>query len=545
MKNVLAGLITLLLLTPPAHAAMGPSLFNFDGVLMSPGGMPVTSSNVGFRIQIMDKSGACVLYTEYHLSQNLSTSNGAFSFLVGTGTSQTNNLAGGSALTNSIFKNTGGPSGAFTGCPSGITTASGDERLLRVSFDVGGGMTVMTPDFPITSTPYAMMADSLQGKGPSDFLQVPGTTALTQANLESVFSGPNFAELTALLNGTSTRFVGSTPSSSVSFNNQTLTNVAAPVAATDAANKAYVDSSLTNINAASITSGQLSLAQLPPSVLTSTPGPSAVNLGTNNGNPVNFMTNNVARMTITPSGKVGIGTASPLGFLAVHGASGNPAVSGGADPALIHRVSGPSNAIDMGVNDSWASGWIQTRVANITGTVARLNINPLGGAVQIGSYSAPMDSQQLTVVQNGTTDALVVKGNTDNLITLQDNSGMAFTVFRATGEVGIGTTTPIAPLDVRGHIANSGPPATVTACGTGGNVTGNDTRGTVTVGTGVVTSCTVNFAMSFAGSPHCVVSWAGASAPAAVLSSSTSNSALTLHFSTGISSALVNYICMQ
>ncbi len=165
--------------------------------------------------------------------------------------------------------------------------------------------------------------------------------------------------------------------------------------------------------------------------------------------------NNGVDMYVASSGKVGIGTTTAYGWLDVTGAAGNPAVSGGSDAALIHRVSNGTNALDMGVSNAWAAGWIQTRMSAINGTGARLNINPTGGAVQIGSYSAPNDNYQLLVSQNGTTDAIVAKGNAGNLLTLQDNAGTAFSVFKADGKVGFGTNAPGSKVHIIDNTSDS------------------------------------------------------------------------------------------
>ena len=80
-------------------------------------------------------------------------------------------------------------------------------------------------------------------------------------------------------------------------------------------------------------------------------------------------------------------------------------------------------------------------------------------------------------------------------------------VINGSGNVGIGTTSPGATLDVKGHVANSGAASTVGTCGTSPTISGNDTRGMVTVGTGGITSCLVTFAAAYSSTPFCVATW--------------------------------------
>lgn len=56
-------------------------------------------------------------------------------------------------------------------------------------------------------------------------------------------------------------------------------------------------------------------------------------------------------------------------------------------------------------------------------------------------------------------------------------------------------------LAAGGHILTGGPAPTMGTCGSGPTVLGNDTAGVITVGSGTVTSCTLNFAQAFAQAP--------------------------------------------
>jgi hypothetical protein len=191
-------------LSSPVFAQSGPTSLNLSGGLFNANGTPVLNSSVAFQLEILDASGSCVLYSESHLAQDLSASKGGFALQIGQGSSKVNNLDGASpnALSSKIFQNSGA-TGAFTGCAAGVNLNPGDNRVVRVKYDLGSGFVAMSPDVPITSTAFAMVADTLQGKTPANFVQVrdDATYDLNQANVESIFSAVNFAKLTALLSG--------------------------------------------------------------------------------------------------------------------------------------------------------------------------------------------------------------------------------------------------------------------------------------------------------------------------------------------------------
>lgn len=81
----------------------------------------------------------------------------------------------------------------------------------------------------------------------------------------------------------------------------------------------------------------------------------------------------------------------------------------------------------------------------------------------------------------------------------------------------------------------------LTSCGTSPAITGTDTVGTVTMGTGSPTGCVITFNVAYASAPHCVVTWIAT--PLASQSYATSATAITLT-QTGTSSNVVKYICV-
>ncbi len=227
----------LLALPAIAHAQGAPVKLNVSGVLYNASGAAIVQSSVDFKIEILDADETCVLYSEMHTA-DLSGSKGGFSLVIGEGNSRQNHLDAGSPndLSWKIFENSGVATGGFTGCPAGVTLASGSLRKIRVSYDLGSGMTALTPNVPITSAAYALYADRLQGKEAADFIQVKDDagTELNQANVEDVFSATNYPKLQNLLNNTF--------NAPYSFNGQVISNVGSPTSATDAVNRGWVDS---------------------------------------------------------------------------------------------------------------------------------------------------------------------------------------------------------------------------------------------------------------------------------------------------------------
>ncbi|MGE0528430.1 MAG: hypothetical protein AB7P49_15275, partial [Bdellovibrionales bacterium] len=213
-------------------AQTGPLSLNIGGGLFQANGAAVTNSNVNFRFELYDKAGSCVLYSEEHLGVDLSQSKGRFSLTFGKGSNPQNLLESSMAFTARLFQNDGVPQ-VFTGCPGGVTLSSGDERVIRVHYDLGSGYVAMSPDVGVESSGFALVADTLRGKTPSDFVQLrdDATYDLTQANVQNVFSATNYARLNTLLSS----------SGSFSFGSQRITSVADPTSAQDAATKNYTD----------------------------------------------------------------------------------------------------------------------------------------------------------------------------------------------------------------------------------------------------------------------------------------------------------------
>lgn len=92
-----------------------------------------------------------------------------------------------------------------------------------------------------------------------------------------------------------------------------------------------------------------------------------------------------------------------------------------------------------------------------------------------------------------------------------------------------------------GLLRFSMPTPTLSSCGTGPSIRGNNQAGEVTTGTGSPTGCTVTFSTTnpYVSIPSCIVTWG---ANLAAMSYSVSQTALTLA-QTGTSNNKISYFC--
>ena len=208
LMNTVSFLTTLLitLMGMSSAFAAGPEFVTVQGLLLDNTQTPVTTT-VNFKLQVLDKTAACVLYQELHNSVDLSATSGGFSLILGNGTSASNKIDSTSVFSSNIFRNDVA-SVSVTSCGT-VTFASGDYRLIRIYFDAGSGYVQMSPDIISGTVPYASVAKSLDGLLGADILQVKnsGSAVLTQANLENIFSVSNYSTLTDLLGGTSSKYI--------------------------------------------------------------------------------------------------------------------------------------------------------------------------------------------------------------------------------------------------------------------------------------------------------------------------------------------------
>ncbi len=214
----------------PFAAANTPETFSFQGVLSDSTGAP-SGDRVKFKLQILAPNG-CLLYEEETGFIELANSEGRFSVSVGSPVVSSKRTANDPklAMRNVYNNNPLLQRPAAANCPNGYSPASGDRRKLRVTVIGPSGNDVLSPDQTLEASPFAITAQTLQGKEPGDFVQI--SNSITQSIINDLAAGSSNLYL---------RADGSNLTSALSANSQRVINVAAPSAGTDAVNKNYAD----------------------------------------------------------------------------------------------------------------------------------------------------------------------------------------------------------------------------------------------------------------------------------------------------------------
>ncbi|MBL7716422.1 MAG: tail fiber domain-containing protein [Bdellovibrionales bacterium] len=169
-----------------AIAAVSPN-FVYQGIFLNAAGTWPLTSVVDLQVGIYDPSGNCMLYEEEYVGLDLSASNGTFSIRLGSGTQTANSVARGYNMVQ-VFSNSQTTPAASVQCLPGYTPAASDGRTLHVEIKdptVTGVYVALTPNQSIESVPTAVIAQTLQGYVPSDFVTSGGTNNVTSANLAS------------------------------------------------------------------------------------------------------------------------------------------------------------------------------------------------------------------------------------------------------------------------------------------------------------------------------------------------------------------------
>lgn len=233
-------------------------------------------------------------------------------------------------------------------------------------------------------------------------------------------------------------------------------------------------------------------------------------------NPNNTSTYTVAgtSVTVTPGHALVAGTAAGSYLdggaitAGVTSVTGTPPInsSGGTTPAI-------SLSVTIGQGETFTGSSVT--VAGINGlTITGATTNPL---VTISSVPSGV-----ALVSVSSTPASVA---TDFVLTVSSQNG---------------TTTFAAKYD--GDLISSGTTPGMGTCGSSPSVFGTDTAGVITVGSGIVTSCTMNWANTKGSIPVCVMSTNSTAVTGDITTTSTSS--VTFGFSATLGGGTINYICI-
>jgi len=431
-------LIAGIALSTTAHSQTSPQAFSLQGRLVDNSNQPVQASSVSFTIQIRSPGVEdCLLYEETH-TVNMSNSDGLFSIPLGTGT------RGGTAA----FKDTSTLAQAFTNssstissltCASGSTyaPASGQRRKLRLHFDDGTGYQTLSQDMQINSVPYALYADTLQGRSASDFLQTISAleslgAGTTQSRINDI-ANTRYSVLDQLLAGTSALYVrpgaAANFTSSVSFT-QAPTYGGAITAGTQLVTKNYCDANIAGFAAdASVTSlaagdagktlswdGSKWVAQIPSTT-------DATKLPLAGG---------------TMSGAINMGAQNITGAGAV---SGNTSTF--KSSSIVDNI---NSTVNLLVNNQSTGNIALSEVAVRNDGTARMSMFSYGsGSNQfVGSQTA---ANAVALVNSGVTSKMIVGTTNATDLHLISGDDVAVTI-KPNLHVGVGTTTPSSKFHI-------------------------------------------------------------------------------------------------
>ena len=531
MKYLLLPFIGFMMIGLRASAGSKDALTVQGTVLYN--GTALTSSAASFNFQIYSPGG-CLLWSQ-NQTLDLSSTDGTFTATVGGTGNGSTNLASGGLTWQQVFQNgVALGSGSLTGtnCPGGTYTGTAfDDRTLYLTFNdgSGGGNQSIGPIAINGNSQNSLLAGIPVIGSPTDgqFLQYSSAAGAWQPYSYTLPS--------------------SYPSSAGTWGDYSTLSI--PQITVNA------QGLITAISAGTIAAYQTNGSITGTSALTfKSAASSALTLNSNGGNIV--ATGN----WLQSSGNVGINTSSvPTVPLFVNGSatiSGSPV--GGIDGEFWYdtsthtfkynscspgcttntlgtasitttgtawSVSGSSlyySAGNVGIGTSNPTSTLHVAGnANITGAVTATTFNGslTGHASSDLALTGGTLSGALTINQGSTTSVLTVTqsstGGGVSLTNLGSGTGLYVSsttgydaIFTGGGFVGIGTTTPTDMLTVdSGHLAshNSGTALSVSACGTGTTIAGSDNSFKVTVGTGTVTTCAINFGTTWGTAPNSCV----------------------------------------
>lgn len=386
----------------------------YHGKLVKPDGKVVEGS-VNVTVEIFSpEPELCLLWKE---TQTVTTVKGAFALELGHNHNRVSSGPGsaydGASSFRDVFLNASTAPVTSSECASGhssYTPAPNDDRLMTATFDVGE--TVVSADsIPIKSVPFAKQAAEVGGFGPNNLMKISdggSTIQFTPAEVQS---------LKDLLGGSIDWDLGG----------QQLTNVADPVAGTDATNKQWV------IDYVAANGGGGG-------------GGGSVEAVTVGGLPLS-----VGGSTASPSISIAQAGSGVAGYLS----AADWALFNSKQPAGSYLTGIPANSVVTGsVND----GSLAPNDLNFAGSMTTNTGLVVRDGTQFHSKSCSGNETLIWTVANGwVCSALVlsesdpqVGANSTNALSKWDGSALvASGVYESGGNVGVGTASPSYLFEAR------------------------------------------------------------------------------------------------
>lgn len=323
-----------------------PGKTTYQAKIVKPDGYPLESTSVNFKFTILDPAGTCILYSETYSSVNMSSTGGLISFALGSGV-KTYPV---SATTfEQVFSNITPNLSCDVGGPTDYSPVGTDTRKIVMQFHDGTGWQTL-PAMSINAVPYAMYANEatrLNGLTSSDFVQLSAvpTCAVSEALR---YTGAGFTCVAVGNNVTSSTVVtalGYTPADGVS-----VTTLSSSLTATNL-NVSSVSSTVFSVSS-TVTSLQSSVAASFAAITSSQWTTSGTNIFYN-------------------TGKIGVGTTTPVTTLDVSGGVRIGAESTTCAPALAGTLRYNASNVEYCNGTSWqAFGVSGAGITNFNGSTS-------------------------------------------------------------------------------------------------------------------------------------------------------------------------------
>jgi len=186
-------LLSLLLFSFPIQAMNGRT--TYQAKISKPDGYPLEAASVNFRFTVLDTVGSCILYVEDYAAINMQDTGGLVSFALGNG-SRAFPTSGTSQTFQNIFDNS---VASFPCQNSGIyNPGANDTRRVVMQFNEGVGWQTL-PAMTINSVPYSMYANTansaktLNNKADTAFVEYTALAGLNCQSHEAIsFNGVSF-----------------------------------------------------------------------------------------------------------------------------------------------------------------------------------------------------------------------------------------------------------------------------------------------------------------------------------------------------------------